>query len=121
MTRLALLLALAFCVVRPASARSEESAVPTPPAAQEIRITVDGGYQPSLPVAVAGVPIKLIFTKKDYSGCTKEVVLPSVGIRKQLPRGQDVVIELPAQAAGEIAFQCGMNMVKGKIIVRAKE
>jgi plastocyanin domain-containing protein len=45
-------------------------------------------------------------------------VVPSLGITKPLPLGQAVSIDLPAQAAGSIAFQCGMNMLKGRVVVR---
>jgi plastocyanin domain-containing protein len=47
-------------------------------------------------------------------------ILPALGICKELPEGQPVVIHLPEPKVGEYEFRCGMNMIKGKIVVRAR-
>ena len=84
---------------------------------REIAIHVEGGYQPSQVTVAAGERVRLIFTRTEYSSCTKEVVIPALGIRKELPPHQPVSIDLPALAAGEYAFHCGMNMIHGTITV----
>ena len=64
-----------------------------------------------------GERLRLKFVRKDYSSCTREVVFPTLNIRRELPTNQAVIIELPALVRGEIEFRCGMNMVRGTIVV----
>ena len=46
----------------------------------------------------------------------KEVVIKEYGINRTLPLNEPVTIEfLPRK--GEFSFACGMNMLKGKLIV----
>jgi plastocyanin domain-containing protein len=82
-----------------------------------VEIVVDGSYKPDRIEAREGERLRLKFVRKDYSGCTREVVFPSLNIRRTLPTNKAVLIELPALAPGEIEFRCGMNMVRGTIVV----
>lgn len=102
----------------PASAEPK-SAAPAE-GAQEVRVTVEKGYHLDVASVTEGKPIRLVFVRKEYSGCTKEVVVPSLGIRRELPVGKEVVIDVPAQQPGDLAFECGMKMVKGKLKVTPK-
>ena len=85
---------------------------------QVVDVTVKGGYQPAAIVAEAGRPLRLNFTRREASLCGEEVVLPDFGRRAHLPEGQAVAVEILPPAPGEYEFTCGMNMYKGKIIVR---
>jgi plastocyanin domain-containing protein len=108
-----------FLLTSPAPA--EEPPPSTLPAIREIEIIVDGGYKPGRIVIPEGERVRLKFVRKDYSPCTREVVFASLGIRRELPTNVPVVIELPAQSPGEIPFACGMNMVKGVIVVEPRK
>lgn len=96
----------------PATAQAEEKPV------REVEIVVEGGYHPSKVAAKAGERLRLKFVRKEYSGCTKEVVFPTLGLRKQLPVNEAVMVDLPA-LEGEIPFHCGMKMIRGSIQVEA--
>ncbi|MDT4953638.1 MAG: hypothetical protein QOJ02_1776 [Acidobacteriota bacterium] len=85
--------------------------------AQEIDVTVKGGYQPATIVAKAGQLLRLNFTRRESSLCGEEVVLPEFGKRAHLPQDQTVPIEITPQRAGEYEFTCGMNMYRGKLII----
>jgi plastocyanin domain-containing protein len=61
----------------------------------------------------------LRFVRRDYGGCTREVVFPTLGLRRELPTGRPVTVDLPALPAGETPFECGMGMVRGAVVVRA--
>ncbi len=100
--------------VRPAAASEQRPY-------REIEIVVDGGYSPARVDVTEGEAVRLRFLRKDYSSCTAEVVFPSLGIRRSLPTNQPVFIDLPPLEAGEVEFRCGMNMVKGKVVVHAKK
>ncbi len=84
---------------------------------REIEIIVDGGYRPDRITVREGERVRVYFVRHEYSSCTREVVFPTLGIRRELPPHQPVVIELPPLRAGEHEFRCGMNMIHGTIVV----
>ncbi|CAN92461.1 hypothetical protein sce2302 [Sorangium cellulosum So ce56] len=65
--------------------------------------------------------LELRLVRHDSGDCTKEVVFPSLGIRKELPTGQPVTIDLPELKAGELRFECGMGDDQGHHRRRAEE
>ena len=85
---------------------------------QVIDVTVRGGYQPASITAEAGRPVRLNFTRRESTPCGEEVVLPEFGRRAHLPEDKTVAIEIVPTEPGEYEFTCGMNMYKGKLIVR---
>jgi plastocyanin domain-containing protein len=91
------------------------------PAVREIEVVVDGGYKPGRISVTEGERVRLKFVRREHSPCTREVVFPGLDIRRELPTDQPVVIELPALAAGEYEFKCGMNMIKGVLEVVARK
>lgn len=88
---------------------------------REVEVIVDGGYQPGRITVTAGERIRLRFIRREHTPCTREVVFPGLDIRRELPTDQPVVIELPALAAGEYEFRCGMNMIRGLLVVQPKQ
>ena len=113
--RLLLASALVTPLLAVAQGRAEASA--EAPAVREIEVVVDGSYKPNRIEIHAGERVRLRFVRKEYNACTKEVVLPQLSIRRELPPNKPVLIDLPALAAGEYEFKCGMNMVRGTIVV----
>jgi Cu+-exporting ATPase len=85
--------------------------------AQEITVVVSGGYSPDLIVARRGVPLRLVFDRRESSPCSDEIVLPDFGVRRALPPFAKTVIEIVPERPGEFEFTCGMNMLHGKILV----
>lgn len=89
--------------------------------AQPAHIVVKNGYFPSRLEVPAGKPVTLELTREDRSGCTREIVFPTLGITRLLPTGANVRIEIPASPEGVIPFHCGMDMVRGEIVVGAAQ
>ncbi|MDR0298377.1 MAG: cupredoxin domain-containing protein, partial [Streptococcaceae bacterium] len=81
---------------------------------QQVAVSVDGGYQPSVINLKAGIPSVLTFNRKDPSSCLDHVVFSDFGINAALPEHADVPINLAALTPGEYNFACGMNMFHGK-------
>ena len=102
--------------VTAAGAASPAGTLPAP--AQQLEVTVEKGYRPARLTARAGSPVRVTFLRNETAGCSKEVVFPGLGIRRALPTGERVSIDLPPQAAGIVPFTCGMGMMKGGIEVR---
>jgi plastocyanin domain-containing protein len=86
---------------------------------REVEIVVDGGYQPAKVTVKAGERVRLKFVRKEYTGCTRELVIPALELRRELPPNKPVLVDLPAFSPGEYEFRCGMNMVRGAITVVA--
>jgi hypothetical protein len=103
--------------VEPAPPPAPRPKTTIPPDAVRIQIS-ERGYDPAKIEIPANRPLTLAFTRDATPNCGSEVVFPSLGIRKQLPVGETVLVELPAQPAGELAFGCGMGMYRGMIVVR---
>jgi plastocyanin domain-containing protein len=83
----------------------------------EIKITVDGtGYHPAEARAPGGKPVRMVVTRTSEDPCGEEIVVPSAGIKKNLPLNQPVSIDLTMPASGKLAFACGMDMMRGALI-----
>ena len=85
---------------------------------QEVDVEVRGAYSPDRVEVEAGKPVRLTFTRKEANACTAQVVFPDFGIVKDLPVGRQVAVEITPERPGEYQFHCGMNMVRGRLIVR---
>ncbi|MBK7706850.1 MAG: cupredoxin domain-containing protein [Acidobacteria bacterium] len=57
------------------------------------------------------------FTRVDDKNCGDELVFPKLNIKKTLPVGEPVLVEFTPTESGDLAFQCGMDMMRGKIVV----
>ncbi len=84
---------------------------------QEALITVKGGYHPDVIAVQAGRPVRLTFLRKETSACSEMVLFPDFNKHASLPTDEAVVIELTPEKPGEYGFQCGMGMLRGKLIV----
>ena len=84
---------------------------------QEIKVTVRGGYSPDVIVVKKGVPVRLNFYRDETSSCSEQVVFGDFGIARDLPAFQTTAIEFTPDKTGEFTFACGMNMLRGKLIV----
>jgi plastocyanin domain-containing protein len=86
--------------------------------AQRVRVVVKGGYEPDVIVAEKGRPLTLDFYRDEATGCSDTVVFGDFGISRPLPPYRTTSIELTPDRAGEFPFTCGMNMLRGKLIVK---
>ncbi len=84
---------------------------------QEIKVTVKGGYSPDVIVVKRGAPVRLNFYRDETSSCSEQVVFGEFGIAKDLPAFKTTPIEFTPDKIGEFTFACGMNMLRGKLIV----
>ncbi len=85
--------------------------------AQEVAVTVKGGYTPDVIVVKAGQPVRLHFTRRESSACSEMVLFPDFNQSAKLPEGEEVNVEFTPDKPGEYGFQCKMGMLRGKLIV----
>ena len=84
---------------------------------QEVRVMVKGGYTPDTIVVQAGKPVRLQFYRDETADCSERIVFERFGIDQQLPPFQTTAIEFTPDQPGEYPFRCGMNMLKGLLVV----
>lgn len=84
----------------------------------EIAIVVEGGYHPAVVSVMRDRPVRLVFDRRERSGCSEEIVFPDFGVRKFLPAFRKTTIELTPAQTGDFEFTCGMSMLRGRLIVQ---
>ena len=89
------------------------------PKAQAAKIEIGAkGFRPLTIKLRRGVPARVTFLRTTDATCAKEIVLPDFGIRRALPLNEAVVVRFTPQKKGALTFVCGMNMMRGQLIVR---
>src|ERR1043165_4299542 len=89
----------------------------TPGGPQEVTVIVQGGYSPAEVRVRRGGPVRIVFDRRETSGCTEDVVFPDFGIRRFLPPERKTAVELVPVKPGTYEFTCGMGMFRGRVIV----
>ncbi len=97
--------------------RESVAASVTESGVQEIKVTVKGGYSPDVIVVKEGVPVRLDFYRDETASCSEQVIFGDFRIARDLPAFKTTPIEFTPDKAGEFTFTCGMNMMRGKLIV----
>jgi plastocyanin domain-containing protein len=85
---------------------------------QTVKVLVKHGYFPSHIEAKAGKPLKVEFYRDEERGtesCGQDLMIPEESVNIPLPARESQIVEIKPHAPGEMLFQCGMNMMKGKI------
>lgn len=65
-------------------------------------IVVKGVYRPDVIEAEAGKPVQIRFLRRESTECSRFVKFPDFRIRKELPEGKTVVIELTPEKKANI-------------------
>ena len=85
---------------------------------QRIAITLgERGYKPSSFRLRKGVPARITFTRTTDKTCGTTLLIPSYNISRDLPLNEPVTVAFTPRKTGTVSFTCGMNMLRGKIIV----
>jgi hypothetical protein len=84
-------------------------------ASATVRVT-EQGFEPATLRLQAGAPARVTFIRTTEKTCGTDVVVPSLKVKRALPLNEPVTIEFTPKK-GEITFACGMNMLRGTIVV----
>ena len=85
---------------------------------QEVRMELGYyGYQPNTLNIKRGIPVRWVIDVKNMSGCTNSIMIESLGIKKDLQMGENIIEFTPPDGVNEIRFSCWMRMVWGKFII----
>jgi RND family efflux transporter MFP subunit len=92
---------------------------PAMAAASGPHVTVtEKGFEPSRVQVRGGASTRITFVRTSDKSCATEVLFPSLNIKRALPLNEPVVVEFTPSKDREIAFACGMNMLKGSVVVQ---
>jgi plastocyanin domain-containing protein len=104
---------------KPAAEAAPQRVVSATDNVRTIAIKVSGGeYQPATVNVKKGEPVRLQFTRDEKPTCGDVLVIPSLNIKETIPVNEVVSIDITPDKAGDLEFTCGMNMLKGKIVVQ---
>lgn len=84
---------------------------------QQVKITVKGGYSPDVVRVKQGRPVRLDFFRDETASCSETVVFGDFGIARDLPAHRTTAVEFTPDKPGEFTWTCGMNMLRGKLVV----
>jgi uncharacterized protein len=101
----------------PQPAADQASTDPSIPLSNVIKINVqNSGYFPGQLKAPANQPAKLVLITRNTQSCSRDFMIPSLGIQKLLPATGETVLNIPSQKAGTtLRFTCSMGMYTGVI------
>ena len=78
------------------------------------------GFKTDQIALAAGIPARLVFTRVEEGGCAFQVKIPAFGIEAtNLPVNKPVAVEFTPEEDGTYAFVCGMDMMKGSLLVKS--
>ena len=86
-------------------------------AVQVARVVVRGAYDPDRIVVEAGRPVRLNFYRDETNACSEVLVFDAFGIHRELPAFETTSVQFTPREPGEFEFTCGMNMMRGRLIV----
>ncbi len=108
------LIILAFSLAASAQTHRKTSK----PKTQTAKVLInEQGYSPGSFRLRRGVPARITFLRTTDNTCGTEIVIPAFGINRPLPLDQPVTVRFTPRKTGEFSFACGMNMMRGKLII----
>ena len=94
------------------------SVIAKPKKIKTVRINISQeGYAPAAVSVKKGQTVRLVFYRSDANNCGEELVFPALNLKREIPVRKPIVVTLTPRRTGEIAFACGMDMFRGKILV----
>ncbi len=88
-------------------------------APQKVTITLPMDYKNAPAATVkAGQPVALTFYLKSEADCGDTITLPAAKWKKTLKVGEKATVVYTPTKTGKLTFACGMNMMKGSLLVK---
>ncbi|EMC36050.1 cupredoxin domain-containing protein [Streptococcus mutans] len=85
---------------------------------QAITISVKDGYKPETIILQKGISADITFNRKNPSGCLSQVKMKDFAVLEDLPLNEKHTVTIQPNREGTYEFSCGMEMYKGKIVVK---
>lgn len=82
-----------------------------------VKITKQG-FEPKTFTLQRDVPARVTFVRETDQTCGHQLVLSEYNINRALPLAKPITVEFTPRRAGEFTVTCGMNMLRGKVVVQ---
>ena len=79
---------------------------------------VNHGYKLITVTFKQGKQVLLKFIPSDNMGCMNEVVFNDLNFDQKLDGNKVVTIDIPTDKPGTYTYACGMDMFRGKVVVK---
>src|SRR2546426_213421 len=90
----------------------------TRPKVQRVTINLTNqGYRPESFRLRRDIQAYVTFIRRTIDSCGEVIVIPAYGIRRTLPFNQPLTVKFIPRKSGTFDFTCGMDMLRGQIIV----
>ncbi|MFC1622873.1 sulfite exporter TauE/SafE family protein [Patescibacteria group bacterium] len=83
---------------------------------QVVKMDIDWTFKPAELKIKKGIPVRWEINGINVSGCSNEIVIPKLKIRKKINPGTNI-IEFTPEKEGILPFSCWMGMLNGRFIV----
>jgi membrane fusion protein, heavy metal efflux system len=97
--------------------RASTTARPQSALQQQRIIITEKGFEPAR-VTMRQGPARLTFVRTTDATCATEVVVPSLNIKRALPLSTPVNVDVQLPRSGDVSFACGMDMLKGRVVIQ---
>ncbi len=84
---------------------------------QVVTIVVRGHYRPAMVVARRGVPLRLLFDRREDEPCSERVIFSDFQQERWLAPFATTPIQFIPTRTGEFLFTCAMGMYQGRLVV----
>lgn len=83
---------------------------------QTVKMDIDWSFRQNQFTIKKDIPVRWEINGINVSGCSNEIVIPALNIRKKISKGLNV-IEFTPKVEGTLPFSCWMGMLNGRFIV----
>jgi len=88
---------------------------------QEMDVLVNRGFHPARVVLTGGRPIRLHFTRvRDGESWWDDLEFPYGRVRREIPEGKTITVDLGVLDPGEYAFFGGEGAIRGTLVVEGE-
>lgn len=101
----------------PAWLPSTVDATVGPDGVQEVAVVVHGGYRPARIRVRAGIPVRLVFDRREDDPCSARVFFSEPRIERALPPFAATTVAFTPRRVGDHLFTCEEGRFRGRLAV----
>jgi len=109
--------AVTVVLVMKGAAASAQTTPKRPVQRVHVTLGAEDTYQPESFRLRRNIRAYITFLRTSDRNCGEEILIPKYGIHRNLPVNKPVTVWFVPRESGSFAFSCGMDMIRGTIIV----
>src|SRR5436190_13978887 len=109
--------AVTVVLVMKGAAASAQTTSKRPVQRVHVTLGAEDTYQPESFRLRRNIRAYITFLRTSDRNCGEEILIPKYGIHRNLPVNEPVTVWFVPRESGSFAFSCGVDMIRGTIIV----